>query len=217
MSGRPWFDRLAHDLRGPLTSLQTAAYLLKSDPRGTNAQELADIIARQGQRLGRMIEELDDWARMEQQRLLDQRAPVELAPMLDLALTGVPGCAIEPDVADDARSLVVDGDEARLTQLFRILLAHAVSRDPGAHLKVGRHGDAAVMTLGDRGPALSDEQLERLLATSQHPAPDDGLGLRLLIAAAIAEAHGGALEARRPPSGEGLELRCTLPLAPVDN
>ena len=29
---KPWFDRLAHDLRGPLTSLQTAAYLLRTDP-----------------------------------------------------------------------------------------------------------------------------------------------------------------------------------------
>ena len=213
MSGRPWLDRLAHDLRGPLTSLQTAAYLLKNDPRGTNAQELADIIVRQGQRLARMIEELDDWTRVEQQRLIDQRMRVELAPMLDLALTGVPGCAIEPDVSDDARTLAVDGDEARLTQLFRILLAQAQARDPGAHLHVGRDGNAAVVTLSDRGPALSDEQLERLLTTSQHPAPDEGLGLRLLTAAAIAEAHGGALAARRPPSGEGLELRCTLPLA----
>ena len=213
MSGRPWLDRLAHDLRGPLTSLQTAAYLLKSDPHGSNARELADIIVRQGQRLGRMIEELDDWTRVEQQRLVDQRSRVELAPLLDLALTGVPGCAIEPDVADDARTLLVDGDEARLTQLFRILLGQALSRDPGAHLHVGRDGDAAVVTLSDRGPALSDEQLERLLATSQHPAPDEGLGLRLLIAAAIAEAHGGSLTVRRPPSGEGLELRCMLPLA----
>jgi len=213
MSGQAWLDRLAHDLRGPLTSLQTAAYLLKSDPRGANSQELADIIVRQGQRLGRMIEELDDWARVEQRRLLDQRAPVDLAPLLDLALTGVPGCTIEPDVADDARGLSVDGDEARLTQLFRILLAQSLARDPGARLHLAREGKAAVVTLSDRGPALGDDQLARLLTTSQHPAPDDGLGLRLLIAAAIAEAHGGSLEARRPPSGEGLELRCALPLA----
>jgi signal transduction histidine kinase len=210
---RPWLDRLAHDLRGPLTSLQTAAYLLKTDPRGANAQELAEIIVRQGQRLGRMIEELDDWARVEQQRLLDERAPVELAAMLDLALTGVPGCTIESDIAEDAQSLVVDGDQARLTQLFRIMLAQSMSRDPGARMRVHREDETVVVTLSDRGPALADEQLEHLLTTSQHPAPDDGLGLRLLIAAAIAEAHGGSLEARRPPSGEGLELRCTLPLA----
>jgi C4-dicarboxylate-specific signal transduction histidine kinase len=78
---------------------------------------------------------------------------------------------------------------------------------------VHREDGTVSVTLSDRGPALADEQLEHLLTTSQHPAPDDGLGLRLLIAAAIAEAHGGSLEARRPPSGEGLELRCTLPLA----
>ena len=44
---KPWFDRLAHDLRSPLTSLQTAAYLLRSDPGGSNTGELADIVVRQ--------------------------------------------------------------------------------------------------------------------------------------------------------------------------
>ena len=213
MTGRPWFDRLAHDLRGPLTSLQTAAYLLKGDPRGANAQELADIVVRQSQRLGRMIEELDDWSRVEQQRLVDQREPVELSSVLDMALAGVPNCSIEPECADDARSLQVTGDDARLGQLFRILLGHAMLRDPNAHLRVARDGDAAVVTLTDRGPAVGDEQLERLLTSPQHPAPDEGLGLRLLIASAIAQSHDGTLHAGRPPSGEGLEFRCTLPLA----
>ena len=85
MTSRPWFDRIAHDLRGPLTSLQTAAYLLRNDPGGANTVELADIVVRQGQRLGRMIEELDDWSRAEQQRLVDERVPVALAPVIDLA------------------------------------------------------------------------------------------------------------------------------------
>lgn len=212
MTPRPWFDRIAHDLRGPLTSLQTAAWLLKSDPHSPNAQELADIIVRQGQRLGRMIEELDDWSRAEQSRLMDQRERVELAPLIDQALTGVPGCRIEPEFADGADAVAVLGDDVRLTQLFRTLFAQAAARDPAARLRVARDGDQATVTLVDHGPALDDAQCAQLLTASQHPAPDEGLGLRLLVARAIAEAHGGTLEAR-PAEGEGLELRCALPLA----
>ena len=52
---KPWFDRLAHDLRSPLTSLQTAAYLLRADPGGSNARELADIVVRQSQRLAKSV------------------------------------------------------------------------------------------------------------------------------------------------------------------
>ena len=69
---KPWFDRLAHDLRSPLTSLQTAAYLLRTDPGGANSRELADIVVRQSQRMARMIEELDDWGRAQQGRLVDR-------------------------------------------------------------------------------------------------------------------------------------------------
>ena len=32
-----WLDRVAHDLRGPLTPLQTAAWLLKSERQNLDA------------------------------------------------------------------------------------------------------------------------------------------------------------------------------------
>lgn len=212
MTVRPWFDRIAHDLRGPLTSLQTAAWLLRNDPQGTNAKELADIVVRQGERLGRMIEELDDWSRAEQQRLMDQPARIALAPLIDLALTGVSGCTIEPEFQPGADTAMVLGDDARLTQLLRSLIAQTVARDPKARLRVASEEGLVRISLLDHGPSLDEVQCERLLNASQHPAPDEGLGLRLLIARAIAEAHGGTLEARCTEEG-GLELRCTLPLA----
>ncbi|HEY9400556.1 MAG TPA: histidine kinase dimerization/phospho-acceptor domain-containing protein, partial [Luteimonas sp.] len=65
----PWLDRLAHDLRGPLTPLQTAAYLLRSGQvEGERQQELFVLIERQTQVLVRMIEELSDWTRVSQDR-----------------------------------------------------------------------------------------------------------------------------------------------------
>ena len=120
---RPWFDRLAHDLRSPLTSLQTAAYLLRSDPGGSNTKELADIVVRQAQRMGKMIEELDDWSRAEQGRLVDATETLDLDGALDMALAGVQGCMLEPmHLGNDANGLVVRADGTRLPQLFRTML-----------------------------------------------------------------------------------------------
>ena len=48
-----WLDRLAHDLRGPLTPLQTAAYLLRSGQvTPERQQELFALIERQTRQLG---------------------------------------------------------------------------------------------------------------------------------------------------------------------
>ena len=59
-----WLDRLAHDLRGPLAPLQTASYLLqREDLDPARRQELLGMLERQTRRLGRMLDEIDDWAR----------------------------------------------------------------------------------------------------------------------------------------------------------
>ena len=84
--GGPWFNRLAHDLRSPLSSLQTAAYLLRTDPGGATAKELSDIVVRQSQRMARMIDELDDWSRAQQGRLVDRGERLELGGILDMAV-----------------------------------------------------------------------------------------------------------------------------------
>ena len=209
---RRWFDRIAHDLRGPLTPLQTAAYLLKNEhdqldpPR---RRELAGIIERQAQRLARMIEELDDWSRIRQQRLLGTRAPIDLASCIDLAISAVPNCLIEPEVAPDCVGACIDCDQLRLVQAFKTLLEHAWRRDPGARVRIARDRDALQVLIEDHGEPI-DPTLQASLLEQPDPAPDDeGLGLRLLIARAIVEAHGGTLAVE--PADAGLTLRCNLP------
>jgi len=210
----PWFDRLAHDLRGPLTSLQTAAYLLRTDPGGANSKELADIVVRQSQRMGRMIEELDDWGRAQQKRLVDRSERLDLEVALDMAIASQHELAIDPQYEADARGLYVQGDAARLTQLFRTLLLHVGARDAAsACIKVSRHAGHAHVEFCDRGPALDAAARERLLQAPLVPPPDDGLGLRLLIAKAIAEGHGGTLSLAPVREDESLCMRCMLPLA----
>jgi signal transduction histidine kinase len=213
-SDKPWFDRLAHDLRGPLTSLQTAAYLLRTDPGGDNAKELADIVVRQSQRMARMIEELDDWGRAQQKRLVDRSERVDVEAALDMAIASQHGLVIESDVADDARGVHVQGDAARMTQMFRALLLHAASRDAAnARVSVARNGAHVQVVFCDDGPMLDATARERLLQAPLVPPPDDGLGLRLLIAKAIALGHGGTLDVEAPADGASLRLRCALPLA----
>ena len=212
MTGKPhWLDRVAHDLRGPLTPLQTAAWLLKSERQHLDAQrqqELLDIIERQSRRLGRMIDEIDDWARVQRQRLLGEAMPAELASMLDLAISAIPGCAIEPQLDPGSVGVCVECDQFRMVQALQVLIQHAHARDPNASLRVSRDADHVEVQLLDHGGAVDANAASQLLEQPDHAPADEGLGLRMLLARAIMEAHGGMVVAE--PTADGLLLRCRL-------
>jgi signal transduction histidine kinase len=207
-----WLDRLAHDLRGPLTPLQTAAFLLRSGQvQGERQQELFCVIERQTQQLTRMIDELADWTRMEHNRLLGALESCEPALLVDYARGGsvLANAAIVDDQCGDS---MVECDPVRMTQLLRTLIEYASARgDSAVTVGLRRHGDRVRIDVRDAGPPPGPEQLALLLEQPQSEPYDDGLGLRLLIARGITEAHGGTLSAL---SEDGhLVLRCELPLA----
>jgi signal transduction histidine kinase len=213
----PWLNRLAHDLRGPLMPLQTASYLLRSghlEPE--RQQELFVLVERQTQRLVRMIDELDDWSRASQHMLLGTREACEPALLLDNAVGGARfgNNNAPPAIVDDTGETRVDGDPSRLTQLLRTLLEYAArSRPVQVRMRIA---DAHVqIDVIDAGAAPDSAQLATLLHEPMPEPYDEGLGLRLLVARAIAEAHDGTLQADAAPGG-GLRLRCELPIAMVD-
>lgn len=208
-------SRLAHDLRGPLAPLQTAAYLLRrEDLDSERRSELAGIVERQTTRLSRMIDELGEWIRAGQSRLAMRRERTELELLLDLAGAATSG----PDAShwtlqDGLDRLPVDGDPQRLAQMLGTLIAHARHRDDGTGLQLEgrREGDRLLLSIVDHGPPMPESARAALFETAD-PAPyDEGLGLRLLIAHAVARSHGGRLQARGADSG-GTQYLVELPL-----
>ncbi|KGQ18195.1 PAS/PAC sensor hybrid histidine kinase [Lysobacter dokdonensis DS-58] len=210
----PWFNRLAHDLRSPLSSLQTAAYLLRTDPGGSNSRELADIVVRQSQRMARMVDELDDWARAQQRRLVDRSERLEIGGIVDMAVGSVHGCTIDPHYSDGAAEMKILGDSSRLAQMFRTLLEQTLARDAqGARVDVTANDASVVVVFADNGAVVDEALRTQLLEAPQVPPPDEGLGLRLLIAKAIAEGHAGSIVIEGPGDGASQRIRCELPVA----
>ena len=208
MSGSTWLDRVAHDLRGPLMPLQTAAYLLRNGQLDAAKQsELVEVIERQTRQLARMIDELGDWMRASQQRLVGPRESCDPSLLLDYAVTGAK--LPPPTVADESHGAMVEADTQRLTQLLRTLLAYASARGDATVRLQRADGRLQVDVLG---AAQSDDAPAEALFEAPQPAPfDGGLGLQLLIARRIAEEHDGTLEASDVDGQR--RLRLELPLS----
>jgi len=208
----PWIDRLAHDLRGPLTPLQTAAYLLRSGQvTPERQQELFTLIDRQTRQLVRMIDELGDWTRASQQRLVGTPEACDPALLLDYARANSGAAGAEAIVENHADGVLLEGDPVRLTQLLRILIEYASAHGRAPATVVVRVLDARFrIDVSSAGSAPDAEELAALFEQPHPSAHDEGLGLQLLIAHAIAEGHHGSLQAIA--EGGRLLLRCELPL-----
>jgi signal transduction histidine kinase len=208
----PWLDRLAHDLRGPLSPVQTAIGMLLSSPvEPARQRELLQMIERQTRVLGRMIGEIGDWTRASQGTLLGTPVRFKAALLLDHALSAAtPAADSGLQVSDGSGDAMLEADEFRLSQMLRILVDYAQTRSTTPRLEMCISDDRLRIDIRIPGD-IDAEAWTTLLSQPASEPYDGGLGLNLLIARAIAEAHGGALTAEPAPGA--LLLRCMLPLS----
>lgn len=216
-----WMSKWAHDLRGPLSPIQSALFLLRhGGVEGAERDELFDLIDRQMRRLTGMIDEIGDWVRADQGRLLTRSGTVDLAQMIE-ASRGFGATAVDVEYVGDAEAACVLGDASRIASLVSTFfwLVSAPAEDTDAS---GRRNAATVEAdeqnvrmSGALNPAMLGGGAVETLFTQPQPAPlGDGLGLRLLIASAIARGHGGELDTQ-PRADGGVDVVLRLPRAPA--
>lgn len=212
MSDAAWLDRLAHDLRGPLGPIQTAAELLGMDAVGADQQrELIEMIRRQSRVLAQMIDELADWASIERGRLLGPREPSDLDWLLETAAATLGReRAARIVLPATQRAMPVDADARRLVQAFATLLAACMQRQPAGPLHIAlEHTDDGRLHIrfGESADPAGNDPPPFGIATPG----SDGLGLSPAIAAAIIAGHQGWVAWQGP--AQARTLVCSLPLA----
>jgi len=119
----------------------------------------------------------------------------------------------------DASMPCLRADRRRLEQALANLLSNAVKYSPaGEDVLVSAFADGleGVLSVSDGGVGIDEALLPELFERFARGEPDDvrhatGTGLGLYIVRAIADAHGGRVEARRN-SGKGSTFSIRLPL-----
>ena len=196
----------AHELRTPLTALHLYAHRSRpGEPRGTPADETArnTALARQVSRLSTLVERMCDAARIRSEGMALALESCELSAIVReranavMELASRRGCtlAIRAETA-----IVGRWDPARAAQLVDELLDNAIKFGAGKPVDVAldRDGASALLTVSDHGAGIPGDRFSSVFSPFERAVSREhfgGLGLGLFIAKAIAEAHGGSLEA----------------------
>jgi two-component system OmpR family sensor kinase len=225
----------SHELRTPLTSIRGFAELYRQGAV-TSPEEVDRLMQRiesEGGRMGVLVEELLQLARLDQQRPLSL-TPVDVAELAGDAVADAqvlqPGRPIALHLDDSLTELpVVLGDEARLRQVVGNLVSNALAHTPESTpvtLSVGEDtsggGDRVVLRVADEGPGMAPEDAGRVFerfyrADASRSRAAGGTGLGLSIVAALVAAHGGDVALDTAP-GRGAVFTVRLPRSgPADD
>jgi signal transduction histidine kinase len=213
-------DSLAHDLRSPVSRLRSAAHAAAETTDPKEQEELLDSVIRQADSLMRILSAVLEISRSEAQTGRNQFAwfdagelSAELTEMYE-PLAEEKGAALKFERPQRATPLY--GHRQLLAQAISNLLENAIRYGAsGGEIRVGVEpsGSEVRIEVADRGPgipeALRGEALRRF-GRLDSSRSDEGAGLGLALAQAIAHLHNGKLmlEDNRP----GLLTAIELPL-----
>ncbi len=219
---------VAHEIKNPLTSLRSAVETAARLKDPEQQKKLMAIIGDDVGRLDRLITDISDASRLDAELSRGEATRVDISAMLAMLAdvhntTHETGAQIKLERTDGAGdALTVSGQEGRLAQIFRNLIANAYSFSPEHSritIAVCHEGDRVRIDVDDEGPGIPAGAEKRIFERfySERPGTEkfgthSGLGLN--ISAQIAEAHEGSLEAtnRTDLSGNIIGARFTVRL-----
>jgi signal transduction histidine kinase len=214
----------SHELRTPLTSVLANLELLQASLGGADQaedREVVDSALRSSRRMSRLVSDLLLLARADAGRMAPHRR-CDLAEVAgDAAAEAAPLMGNRHFVIDNDHPLRVEGSADELHRMVLNLLDNAARHTPeGAtiELRLSRQGDFAVVEVADDGPgipAAMRTQIFDRFVRGEGPADTArgaGTGLGLAIVSAVADSHGGTVEATESASGGAL-FRARIPIA----
>jgi signal transduction histidine kinase len=214
----------SHELRTPLTSVLANLELLQASLRSDDQaedREIVDSALRSSKRMGRLIADLLLLARADAGRLPAHRR-IDLAEIAgDAAAEVAPLMGDRELILDNEKPLRVEGSRDELHRMVLNLLDNAIRHTPrGAcvELTLCESGSDAVVEVADDGPGIPEgmrtQVFDRFVRGTgpADTARGTGTGLGLAIVSAVADSHGGSVEAAESKSGGAL-FRARIPLA----
>jgi nitrogen fixation/metabolism regulation signal transduction histidine kinase len=223
-------QKLAHELRNPLTPIRLSAqrlrrrYTTNRDGFDELLRECTETIEREVTSLQQLLDEFSRLARLPEPDL----RPLDVAALVRSTLALFEGLAA-PAESDTAGITLVEqiadglppvaGDEAQLRRALQNVVKNALEAMPqGGALTVRAHSvedgarDGVRVDIDDTGVGIAPDVRERLFLPHVS-TKREGYGLGLAIVRKIVEDHGGDIVIAQNPGGQGTRVSLVLPTA----
>lgn len=219
-SRQRWVADIAHELRTPLAILRGELDAIEDGIRTFDTATQKSLQA-EVDRLTALVRDLHELSIYDEGALDCRQQSTDLTALVSrmLEMAGPrlqeAGISVIPTIAEN---IVIFADAARLEQLLLNLIENTLRyTDTPGSLKILCRLDEpwAVIEFDDTAPGVPPQMLERVFdrlfrVDESRSRRAGGSGLGLSICKAIAEAHGGSIEALESNRG-GLRLRVRLP------
>jgi signal transduction histidine kinase len=212
-------SKMAHELRSPLTSVKGfSATLIKRWDRFTDEQrfQFVETIHADANRMGRIVSEVLDLARLEAGRLELHATGIEIAPVLEAAVQNhgsLPGAERVTIECEDGLRAWADSD--RLGHIVSNIVENAIKFSDEGPIVVtaGRSGDSVEIRVTDKGVGIEPDRIGGVFSgpapAGQHATPS-GTGLGLYLSRRLVEVHAGSIDVSSEP-GVGSTFTVRIP------
>jgi PAS domain S-box-containing protein len=209
---------LAHDFKGPLTTIVGFADVLSEDDRfDQEARQYLGMISSSAMRLASLATDTLALSRLEHNELAVTLADVDLAGLVR-DVVRVFSVTRPIDLRVMGGNLVVSGDAARLRQVVENLIGNAIKYSPGGEaVEVALRARQAGVEIAvrDRGIGIPEGERGKLFgrfarASNARALGIGGTGFGLYLTKTIVDLHGGSIDVESV-EGQGSTFRVLVP------
>jgi signal transduction histidine kinase len=223
-SHREFVENAAHELRSPLTAIQTSVEVALGKERTlAEYREELETVSEQCQQLRHLVNQLLELAETDAAIQKTSFETFDFTKLVEKSVDVFAGIAEDKEVAVDTQlqeGVVMQGDSSKIRQVFNNLLDNALKFTPrGGQIDIALSATPQQVrfSVQDTGPGVSEAELPRIFErfyqadVSRRRSLSRGSGLGLSICKSIVDMHRGEISASRSQTG-GLNVVVLLPI-----
>ncbi|MCH7558045.1 MAG: hypothetical protein IIB56_11380 [Planctomycetes bacterium] len=221
---------ISHEFKSPLTSIRQLSEMLQAGrvPSEERRQRYYNVLLEQSERLSLLIDNILDFAKMEEGKKEFEFEMVDMGPLLEELVSTIQqqvrheGFTVQAEIDKPLPSIQVD--RAAITQAITNLIDNAIKYSAGAKKVFVRgftENQYLIIAVQDFGLGIEPEEIDKVFERFYRGGDEltrtvKGSGLGLTLVKQIVQAHHGSVHVESEPGrGSTFSIRLPLPLTEV--